>query len=353
VPATALGERDLRAVLDLVGEVGDADGLDDFRAALLHALPRAVPADFVSYNEVPLARQGEWISLVAPELPAWAYELWGRFGAQNPLVVRHAATRDGRAYRFSDVVAPEELHRLDLYQRIYRRLGIEHQIAFALPSPDTLVIGMALSRGGADFAERDRRVLDLARPHLIQAYRNAELRGRSARVLAALRDGLDDVGQAVVVLDERDRVAFVTGEAERLLGAAIGARPRVGAPLPAPLDGWVGDGAGLPLVVGTGERPLALRHLPARDGAPGVVFLEPGRPMIGASALRGLGLTPREAEVLHLIVRGRANDEIAGTLGVSPRTVHKHVEHVFRKLGVSSRVEAVATVWAAVGGEGS
>ena len=50
---TSLRERDLRAVLDLMGEVNDADDLDAFRLALLDALPRAVPTDYVSYNEIP------------------------------------------------------------------------------------------------------------------------------------------------------------------------------------------------------------------------------------------------------------------------------------------------------------
>jgi DNA-binding NarL/FixJ family response regulator len=55
-------------------------------------------------------------------------------------------------------------------------------------------------------------------------------------------------------------------------------------------------------------------------------------------------LTAREAEVLALLARGFANKEIARRLGITPKTVSSHVEHVYTKLGVGSR--AAATLYA-------
>jgi DNA-binding NarL/FixJ family response regulator len=52
------------------------------------------------------------------------------------------------------------------------------------------------------------------------------------------------------------------------------------------------------------------------------------------------GLTPREVEVLVLLARGRSNPEIAAQLIVSRKTVGSHIEHIYTKLGVSSRTEA-------------
>ena len=56
------------------------------------------------------------------------------------------------------------------------------------------------------------------------------------------------------------------------------------------------------------------------------------------------GLTVREVEVLALVARGLANREIARRLGVTPKTVSNHVEHIYTKLGVGSR--AAATLFA-------
>jgi len=57
-----------------------------------------------------------------------------------------------------------------------------------------------------------------------------------------------------------------------------------------------------------------------------------------------LGLTLREAEILMWISRGKTNKEIGMILGSSPRTVNKHLEHIFEKLGVVTRAAAVTMV---------
>jgi len=54
------------------------------------------------------------------------------------------------------------------------------------------------------------------------------------------------------------------------------------------------------------------------------------------------GLTPRELEVYELLAQGRSNRSIAETLFISESTAKLHVQHIFEKLGVHSRAEAVA-----------
>lgn len=61
-----------------------------------------------------------------------------------------------------------------------------------------------------------------------------------------------------------------------------------------------------------------------------------------APALREL--TQRETEVLTWVARGKTNKDIADILGLSPRTVNKHLEHAYVKLGVETRTAAAAFV---------
>jgi DNA-binding NarL/FixJ family response regulator len=63
------------------------------------------------------------------------------------------------------------------------------------------------------------------------------------------------------------------------------------------------------------------------------------------AARRAGGLTPRELEILQLLAGGQSPDEIAGDLFISSRTVATHIEHIFIKLDVHSRVEAVAVAY--------
>jgi DNA-binding NarL/FixJ family response regulator len=72
--------------------------------------------------------------------------------------------------------------------------------------------------------------------------------------------------------------------------------------------------------------------------------LENARVKAVPRALGSYGLTRRETEVLHLLAEGRPNADIGNELGLSPRTVEKHVEHILDKLGVKSRTAATRLV---------
>jgi len=339
-------EQDLRATLELVGEAHHAETLDDFRSVLLPALHRLIPADFASYNEIP-HDGGSTITVVVPDdLPAWAYAVWERHALENPIVQYYNRTRDGRAYRFSALVPLEQLRRRSLYREFYAHFSLDYQVAVGLASPPRLTIGIALSRSGSDFSQRDRDVLDLARPHLIQAYRNVTLRERYRRVIAGVRAGLDDGGHAMVVLDRDGNVAFLTDAARGAIASVSGEPLEEGAPLPGQLSAIVHDG-GVGVLSGD-HRALLVRRVPARGDTPEVVVLEPGARVASRALLVALGLTGREADVLQGLMRGRATAEIAAALGISPRTVHKHTERIFAKLGVHDRVEAVAVAWASI-----
>ncbi len=65
-----------------------------------------------------------------------------------------------------------------------------------------------------------------------------------------------------------------------------------------------------------------------------------------ATRLAGLKLGPaitlREREILSLIAKGRANKEIAATLGIAEDTVKRHISNTLQKLGVSDRAQATA-----------
>lgn len=70
-------------------------------------------------------------------------------------------------------------------------------------------------------------------------------------------------------------------------------------------------------------------------------------------SLLAAGLTQREAQSLRLVALGRSNHHVAEALGISHRTVGKHLERGFRKLGVSDRSTAAARVWELAGAGGS
>jgi DNA-binding CsgD family transcriptional regulator len=165
--------QDLHArVLDLVGEISALLGLSELHDGMLSALRSAVPCDYVSLNQVGPDPARNW-SIVEPPLSPEAHEVFYRLAHQNPLAAWHLRTRDGRPIRLSDLVAPAEFHATDLYREFYAPIAIEYQISFVLPSTEEHILAIALSRRETDFTDEERELLTLARPHLIQIYRNA------------------------------------------------------------------------------------------------------------------------------------------------------------------------------------
>ncbi len=98
----------------------------------------------------------------------------------------------------------------------------------------------------------------------------------------------------------------------------------------------------LPESIGAEGAALVVRRFAERDRADlqMLVLEERGSPP-GPSALLALGLTAREAEVLYWIAQGKSNPDIALIIGANVRTVHKHVEHIFQKLGLETRNAAM------------
>ena len=70
-------------------------------------------------------------------------------------------------------------------------------------------------------------------------------------------------------------------------------------------------------------------------------FVGAGKPAAEPSAEAFSELTAREKEVLELLARGFANDEIAARVGIRPKTVRNQVSALFQKLGVSTRAQAI------------
>ena len=78
-----------------------------------------------------------------------------------------------------------------------------------------------------------------------------------------------------------------------------------------------------------------------RDVLAGKTYLAPAAAAKLAEGVTRVQLTPRELAALRLMADGKSNKEIAQGLGISDRTVKTHLGHLFEKLGVTSRTEAV------------
>jgi DNA-binding CsgD family transcriptional regulator len=355
VAAVGLGQKDFVGVLDLVRAVGLASDPNDFLHVVLRGVRDLVPCMVATINEVnPMADRVEF-SMEPPSFPNpdGAAEILAELAGEHPLIRHASETGDGSARRISDFWTQEEFHASRLYSLVYQPIGVEYQVAVTLPAPKPVVLGLALSRADEDFSERDCAVLNLARPHLAQGWRNAREQARLRGLVDAANDAVAHEGSGMVVLwdppEELTPGAFAT------LYRFFGPPPASSSVLPARVARWVeaqhdrferGEGLDVirPLSAELEGERCTLRYLAPQGGHPGAIMVGPQGRVPSGRSFEALGLSAREAEIVGWVTVGDSNAAIAARLHVSPGTVKKHLDNVYAKLGVSGRGALTAFV---------
>jgi DNA-binding CsgD family transcriptional regulator len=211
-----LGPSDYQAVLGLVRQLYAVDRVEDFPRRAILGIGRLIPCDILTYNEIDTRRQrAKFLEEPAGSIDATQAAAFERYSDQHPLIVHFARTRESRSRKISDFLSLTEFRRLGLYQEFFRTLAINYQMAVTIPSSPELVIGIAVNRSSHDFSERDRAMLDLLRPHLVQAYRNAAER-------ATLRDRAEEAERELWSAPARQLSALTKRERDVLVLVAEG-----------------------------------------------------------------------------------------------------------------------------------
>jgi DNA-binding CsgD family transcriptional regulator len=256
----SLSASSLRKVLGATAQAVELRDLSEFRTGVIALTRELVPCESASYNEVKPGVGAIVVSDPDEWLTEQSVEVFGRLAGENPLVAHYVRSGDGQPVRFSDFISQRRLHALTLYDELYAHLGVEHQIAFVLPSPPGEIVGIALNRQRRDFTGEEAAMLELLRGPLRACY------------------------QRLV-------------EREDLIG----------------------------LLSGCDDEELTT-HAHAH------------------------GLSERQIEIMHSVTDGASNAQISTSLGISRRTVEKHLQNIYAQLDVTSRTQAIARVRASAGG---
>jgi CheY-like chemotaxis protein/DNA-binding CsgD family transcriptional regulator len=215
----------------------------------------------------------------------------------------------------------------------------------ALGEIDNLLRGF--SEGAVDYIVKPIRppeVLVRVESHLKQAFNFS--RAESA---------LNNSPFAVMTTTQAGRVTWLPESGKNWLAdyvklAGLSCQVQVGAELPAPLSTWLQR----PPLSGDKEEsaPFQATHQGIQFSVERSVCQHTGDYLLLLekhskewdleSMKTSLSLTFREAEILMWISRGKTNKEMGLILGTSPRTINKHLEHIFEKLGVVTRAAAVS-----------
>jgi DNA-binding response OmpR family regulator/DNA-binding CsgD family transcriptional regulator len=228
-------------------------------------------------------------------------------------------------------------------RRLKRDAGLSNvPVIFMTGLAETEHIVRGLEAGGVDYVTKPiviEEMLARIRVHLA-----------NARMTQSARAALDVSGRFLLAVNRQGRIIWATPQAQKLLANSLGAKTEDEFELPQAMLQWleqVHSGSAGSKAQALAPFPdnaqLKLQHM-GKLG-PNEFLLRLAKDSAGdtpANFRSDLGLTTREGEVLSWLSKGKTNRDIAQILGLSPRTVDKHLEQIYAKLGVENRTAAAA-----------
>ncbi|GAA5213394.1 DNA-binding response regulator [Corallincola platygyrae] len=167
---------------------------------------------------------------------------------------------------------------------------------------------------------------------------------QNARMALSAQTALDHAGQYVICIEHSGTIAWATPHVHQLVTSSPDEESTVWQRITDQLLPWLGKAPQhTPLAINEFEMPMQAQF--GGEHQPGQSLVR----LVAAEATRSpdvlqdkLPITKRESEVLYWVSFGKTNWEIAQILSMSPRTVNKHLEQLFKKIDVDNRTAAAA-----------
>jgi DNA-binding NarL/FixJ family response regulator len=228
-------------------------------------------------------------------------------------------------------------------RRLKREAGLSNiPVIFMTGLAETEHIVRGLDAGGVDYVTKPiviEEMLARIRVHLT-----------NARLTQSARAALDVSGRFLLAVNRFGKIMWATPQAQKLLADSLNPASGDELALPEPLQQWLEQaqkgrsGSKAQAAASFPDHP-ELRLYYMGNAGPNEFLLRLAKDSGAdppAEFSSELGLTPREGEVLSWLSKGKTNRDIAQILGLSPRTVDKHLEQIYAKLGVENRTAAAA-----------
>jgi DNA-binding response OmpR family regulator len=223
-------------------------------------------------------------------------------------------------------------------------------VIFMTGLSETQHIVKGLEAGGVDYVTKPivpDELLARIRVHLA-----------NARLANSARAALDASGRYLLAANTAGGVLWCTPQTAKLLGLAFVDFHGEGYMLPSDVREWLqrrarSEMASDQVALSSSTSAIKLQLSYVGQIAPDEILLRLLEGEFENDNLvlkRKLALTQRESEVLMWIARGKSNRDIAEILSLSPRTVNKHLEQIYAKLGVENRASAAALAVRMLGG---
>jgi DNA-binding CsgD family transcriptional regulator len=311
--------------------------LSSIPQASIAALEKLLPGDCYAYNEF---HEDRVVNISTPnELDSDTISAFHTYIGEHPAMIHIMETRTSDAVRLSDISTHRKWRATNLYNHVFRPTNFKYQVGCLIKIGDTSSATFSINRVSPDFTGEQRDLITLLAPHFAQAWSRANAISQRDAALASV---------AVVDANPYGRILFATEKASALIAryrSPASLSPQV---LPDPFRSWLlqniimaGKCAAFrPLILEARGKRLIVRLAAVPDRNCYQLHFEE-RTLLGpAQIAANFGLTPRQGEVLFWLAEGKSNEEIGLIIDAKVRTVAKHVEQIFARIGVENRSTA-------------
>jgi DNA-binding CsgD family transcriptional regulator len=309
---------------------------------MLEAINELVPGVFVCLNYFTPPEQLEVVTVPENALTAGQVALIGKYVYQSPFVY-FLNTEDASWKMTTDFMPIGAFKKLEIYRLGFRALGIDYKIGAMLASVDNTAHVVTIHRSEKKFTEHEREILNALHPHLVTSHVNALAFSCSRDSVVRLKTVMEIAPGAYGYFNSDHSVAWVQPKAQAWLMEffpdevkATGSMPR-----------------SIPKLIQKSERCGGLAQSIEQPGVEDILVAT-----VSTSTLQGwilrlerkqriprfrplAQLSSRKNQVLRWMIEGKRNGEIASILGLSPRTVEKHVQDILAALKVENRTTAI------------
>jgi DNA-binding NarL/FixJ family response regulator len=318
-------QKHARRMLEILNELVPADSIAlNYFKPPLDLTVTSIPEKFVTQNQ---------INLVA------------KYGYESPYGTYYVATQDASWKMTTDFMPIEEFHKTELHRHALKPIGINYQIGGILAVLGDTSHVITVHRTHENFTEREREILNTLHPHLVTSYVNALACTQARESVAQIKAVVEIAPGAYGYFYRDGKLAWLQSKAEAWLAEFFGNEAKTAEKIPQSVNRLVVDS------FGSAHAPRQLERVMGEElltvclgGSPlgGVILRLERKPVQPLPRFRPLPqLSSRENETLQWMTEGKRNSEIAAILGISERTVEKHVAEVLTHLQAENRATAI------------
>lgn len=330
--------------------INSATTLEQFVQNSFLAVDSIIPCDIINYTEVNApSNLFVWKSNVMSPDPAMV-ALLSRCMFEHPSVAYHFNTGRVKSLMISDFYSKRQFHATKLYNEVYRVFApTEYEVGTPIWLDQACINCLVLGRSSKDFSETDRSRLNYIRPYLMQTYARVQILELMNRLTQSYPEGLVVINRKGEVITASEKVWWMIARYFNI--------PFCHRILPGAINKWVSQERSnfsrerniphlsTPLTKRENGRKLALYFIWGTAQYNLLLVEENNIEFNTKLSGKSTTLTNRENQILAYLCEGKTNTEIAASLSLSPLTVKKHLDNIYKKLQVHRRSAAVAKLF--------